>query len=139
MTADLMETVARTLGFPAGEKKRGRRDVTLLFKVPFQGRTALFFDFNGWLREVGERGLEPIYAAFFLACGVMSNPATGRYRLAFSPSAGGAIQLMTRLFSHYGLARNNAPSGKDAFAFYKRGRGRPLPSSVRSSSRFAHV
>ncbi|HPX92689.1 MAG TPA: DNA-binding protein WhiA [Bacillota bacterium] len=104
MTADLMETVARTLGFPAGEKKRGRRDVTLLFKVPFQGRTALFFDFNGWLREVGERGLEPIYAAFFLACGVMSNPATGRYRLAFSPSAGGAIQLMTRLFSHYGLA-----------------------------------
>ena len=103
MTAALMESASRTLGFPLVEKSKGRRDVTLLFHVPFPSRAALFFDFDGWLDEVGERGLEPVFSSFFLACGVMSDPSTGRYRLAFSPSAGGAIKLMTRLFSNYDL------------------------------------
>ncbi len=108
MTATLMESAAYTLGFPLVEKSWGRRDVTLLFHVPYPSRAALFFDFDGWLDEVGERGLEPVFSAFFLACGVMSDPSTGRYRLAFSPSAGGAIRLMTRLFSNHDLTPGTA-------------------------------
>ena len=103
LTASLLEAAARTLGLAAGEKTKGKRDVRLLFHVPFQGSSALFFDFAGWLDQAGERGLEPVFSAFFLACGVMSDPSTGRYRLAFSPSAGGAVKLMTRLFSDHGL------------------------------------
>ncbi len=102
-TASLLESTARTLGFSPGGKSKGRRDVTLRFHVPFRDRSALFFDFDGWLDQVGERGLEPVFSAFFLACGVMANPSTGRYRLAFSPSAGGAVKLMVRLFSNHGL------------------------------------
>ena len=104
MTAALMESAARTMGFPLVERSKGRRDVSLLFHVPFPSRSALFFDFDGWIDEVGERGLEPVFSSFFLACGVMSDPSTGRYRLAFSPSAGGAIKLMKRLFSKHDLA-----------------------------------
>ncbi|NLB50536.1 MAG: DNA-binding protein WhiA [Clostridiaceae bacterium] len=103
VTATLLEAVARTLNFPLEEKKRGRRDVTLRFAVPPTGGMALFFDFDGWMEEVGERGMEPVFSSFFLACGVMSDPSTGRYRLAFSPSAGGAVNLMSRLFTQKGL------------------------------------
>lgn len=97
--AALLEAVARTLSFDLLDKQAGKRDVLLSFKVAGQFRAALFFDFDGWLSEAGQEGFEPIFSAFFLACGVASDPSTGRYRLAFSPSAGGALALMTRLFT----------------------------------------
>lgn len=102
-TAALLEAVVETLSFEIEEKAVGKRDIALIVFVPLAGRPALFFDFDGWLGQTGQAGLEPIFAAFFLACGVMSDPGTGRYRLAFSPSAGGAVPLMTRLFEKAGF------------------------------------
>lgn len=99
----LLEAVLQSLAFPVKKKKAGRRDMTFQLFVPLPGRPALFFDFDSWLDETGEAGLEPLLASFFLACGVMSDPSTGRYRLAFSPSAGGAIPLMARLFKKVGF------------------------------------
>lgn len=103
MTANLLEESSRTLDLPPPDRKKGRRDVMLTYFVPVNARMILFFDFDGWLAQVGEEGLEPIFSSFFLACGVMSDPSSGRYRLAFSPSSGAAVPLMARLFTRHGL------------------------------------
>lgn len=102
-TVSLLEAVVRTLAFTVKEKTVGKRDVTLTVLVPLAGKPALFFDFEAWLRQTGQAGLEPVFAAFFLACGVMADPVTGRYRLAFSPPSGAALPLMTRLFEGAGF------------------------------------
>lgn len=103
-TVSLLETAARTLSFTSRGKRSGKRDTALSFFVPLSGRTALFFDFDAWFEETGEAGLEPVLASVFLACGVMADPSAGRYRLTFSPSAGGAIPLFSRLFEKAGFS-----------------------------------
>lgn len=103
-TVTLLETIAKTLSLPLRRIKTGRRDVTVAIFVPISKRLALFFDFDHWCKETGETGLEPVFAAFFLACGVMSDPVTGRYRLAFSPSSASAVSLMMHIFDKSGLA-----------------------------------
>ena len=102
-TVTLLEAIVQTLDFPIRKKRVGKRDTSLWVFVPLAGRPALFFDFDVWMQETGEAGFEPIFAAFFLATGVMSDPVTGRYRLAFSPSAGGALPLMERVFEKAGF------------------------------------
>lgn len=102
-TVSLLETVIPTLGFSIRKRLAGKRDLILVIFIPLSGRPALFFDFDAWLEETGDLGLEPLLASFFLATGVMSDPVTGRYRLAFSPSAGGAIPLMLRVFDKAGF------------------------------------
>ena len=97
--ASMLEDIARSLSLPICEKKTGRRDVCLTFVVSVVRRALLFFDFDRWWDWTGEQGLEVIFSSFFLACGGMSDPATGRYRLAFSPYSEGSIPLMKHLFN----------------------------------------
>ena len=99
----MVERMGADLSFPLRRKKTGKRDVSLTFFVPGERRASLFFDFDHWWEVTSEQGLEPVFAAFYLACGVMSDPSTGRYRLAFAPFSDSAIPLMTRLFGYAGF------------------------------------
>lgn len=101
--SQMLEKIAVTLSFPLRRKKSGRRDVSQTFFVPSERRSSLFFDFDHWWEITAEQGLEPVFSAFFLSCGVMSDPSTGRYRLAFAPYSDNAIPLMMRLFANGGL------------------------------------
>lgn len=106
--APLLEVILRRLSLKVLNKTRGKRDVKYGIFVPYRQRSYLFFDFDRWMEETKEAGLEPIFAAFFLGSGVMSDPARGRYRLSFSPPAGGAIGLMSRIFTQAGFRPSSA-------------------------------
>jgi DNA-binding protein WhiA len=102
--APLLEAIFRTLSLKLSQVTKGKRDVKYTVFVPHEKRPFLFFDFHRWIEETEEAGLEPIFAAFFLGSGVMSDPTGGRYRLSFSPSSGGAVGLMTRVFKQAGFS-----------------------------------
>ncbi len=116
--ASMLEDIATTLSLPICGRKMGKRDVNLTFAVSVERRALLFFDFDRWWEWTGEQGLEVIFSAFFLACGVMSDPATGRYRLAFTPYSESAIPLMKHLFSSAELSpRESRHQGKQLVFF----------------------
>jgi DNA-binding transcriptional regulator WhiA len=118
--ASMLEDIAKSLSLPICEKKTGRRDISLTFVVSVERRALLFFDFDRWWEWTGEQGLEVIFSSFFLACGVMSDPTTGRYRLAFSPYSAGSISLMKHLFSCADLnPRESRHQGKQLLFFSK--------------------
>lgn len=119
--AKMLEEIAATLSLPIVDKKVGKRDICLTFSVAFEKRALLFFDFERWWRWTGEQGLEAIFSAFYLACGVMSNPATGRYRLAFTPSSESAISFMKRVFNRAELTPGESRHQGKRLLFFSNG------------------
>ncbi len=119
--AKILEEIAATLSLEIVEKKTGRRDICLTFFVAYEKRALLFFDFDLWWKWTGEQGLEAIFSTFYLACGVMSDPATGRYRLAFTPSSESSISLMKRLFSHAELTPGESQHQGKRLLFFSNG------------------
>lgn len=119
--ASMLEDIAEALSLPLCEKKTGRRDVSLSYFVSVDRRALLFFDFDRWWEWTGEQGLEVVFSAFFLACGVMSDPSTGRYRLAFSPYAESSISLMRHLFNCAELTPNESRHQGKQLLFFSNG------------------
>ena len=129
--AALLEAVARTLSFELLDKQAGKRDVLLSFKIAGQFRAALFFDFDGWLSEAGQEGFEPIFSAFFLACGVASDPSTGRYAWPSLLGRRGPGPYDPSFHSQPADTSQNPPPWKDPPDLYQRRGGLPLPLVMR--------
>lgn len=119
--ATMLEKIASVLSLPVAEKEMGRRDVSLTFVVGYEKRALLFFNFDRWWQLTGEQGLEVIFSAFFLTCGVMSDPATGRYRLAFTPFSDSSISLMKRIFSFAELTPKESQHQSRRLLFFSKG------------------
>ncbi|MGI6157254.1 MAG: DNA-binding protein WhiA [Saccharofermentanales bacterium] len=109
----MIETTAAALGLTARAVERGKRDTVWVYDVPRELRMGLFFDFDGWAKQVEAVGMTPFFASMFLACGAMSDPSSGRYRIAFSPISDAAVSLIERLMGAEGFAvRTTEHQGK---------------------------
>lgn len=95
----LVDKAAQTLLLEKISEKRGARDTILTYKVTRKQQSILFFDVTYWLKPDARHRLRAVLSAAFMACGVISDPSSGRYRLVFTPIHENGSRLLFTLLS----------------------------------------
>jgi len=99
----LIEKAAKILLLEKRTVKTGARDTVLTYVVSRKQRNILFFDVAYWLKDDAKHRLRTVLSAAFMACGVISDPSSGRYRLVFTPIHESGARLLITLLSSINL------------------------------------
>ncbi|NMA17751.1 MAG: DNA-binding protein WhiA [Clostridiaceae bacterium] len=99
----LIDNAAQTLLLDKITEKKGARDTVLTYNVARKQQNILFFDVIYWLKPDARHRLSAALSAAFMACGVISDPSSGRYRLVFTPIHESGSRLLFTLLSSIDL------------------------------------
>ncbi|NMA00045.1 MAG: DNA-binding protein WhiA [Clostridiaceae bacterium] len=95
----LVDKASKILLLDKCSEKKGTRDTVLTYKIMRRQRNILFFDATYWLKPDARHRLRAALSAAFMACGVISDPSSGRYRLVFTPIHESGSRLLFTLLS----------------------------------------